>query len=72
MQGGAQHPVGGGGESHPALTLCLILTGEDRAFMIEMIERGGKVGFPIFIDNIHANAIGYNILYKSEVAANAK
>jgi len=37
-----------------------------------MIERGGKVGFPIFISNIHANAIGYNILYKSEVAANGK
>ena len=38
----------------------------------QMIERGGKVGFPIFIDNIYANAAGYELLYKSEVAANGK
>lgn len=34
-----------------------------------MIERGNKVAFPIFIEDIHANAIGYEVLYQSEVAA---
>lgn len=37
-----------------------------------MIERGIKVAFPIFIEDIHANAIGYEVLYQSEVAANGK
>ena len=37
-----------------------------------MIERGNKVAFPIFIEDIHANAIGYEVLYQSEVEANGK
>ena len=37
-----------------------------------MIERGNKVAFPIFIEDIHANAIGYEVLYQNEVAANGK
>ena len=37
-----------------------------------MIERGNKVAFPNFIEDIHANAIGYEVLYQSEVAANGK
>jgi len=37
-----------------------------------MIERGNKVAFPIFIEDIHANALGYDVLYQSEVAANGK
>lgn len=37
-----------------------------------MIERGNKVAFPIFIEDIHANAIGYEVLYQSEVTANGK
>ena len=37
-----------------------------------MIERGNKVAFPIFIEDIHANAIGYEVLYQSEVSANGK
>ena len=37
-----------------------------------MIERGNKVAFPIFIEDIHANALGYEVLYQSEVAANGK
>ena len=37
-----------------------------------MIERGNKVAFPIFIEDIHANAIGYEVLYQSEVAASGK
>lgn len=37
-----------------------------------MIERGGKVAFPIFIDDIHANAVGYTLLYQSEVKTNGK
>ena len=32
-----------------------------------MIERGNKVAFPIFIEDIHANARGYELLYQSEV-----
>jgi len=49
-----------------------VFAGGGSILLRTMIERGGKVGFPIFISNIHANAIGYNILYKSEVAANGK
>ena len=37
-----------------------------------MIERGNKVAFPIFIEDIHANARGYELLYQSEVAANGQ
>lgn len=33
-----------------------------------MIERGNKVAFPIFIEDIHANAHGYELLYQSEVS----
>ena len=36
-----------------------------------MIERGRTVAYPIFIDDIHANARGYEILYRSEVGSNA-
>lgn len=35
-----------------------------------MIERANKVAFPIFIEDIHANARGYELLYQSEVASN--
>lgn len=37
-----------------------------------MIERSNKVAFPIFIEDIHANARGYELLYKSEVAVNGQ
>ena len=37
-----------------------------------MIERGNKVAFPIFIEDIHANARGYELLYQSEVASNGQ
>ena len=37
-----------------------------------MIERGNKVAFPIFVEDIHANARGYEPLYQSEVAANGQ
>ncbi len=47
-----------------------VFAGGGSLLLRNMIERGGKVGFPIFIDNIHANAIGYEVLYRSEVAAN--
>lgn len=49
-----------------------VFAGGGSILLRQMIERGGKVGFPIFIDDIHANAIGYELLYKSEVAANGK
>lgn len=47
-----------------------VFAGGGSMLLRNMIERGGKVGFPIFIDNIHANAQGYELLYKSEVTAN--
>lgn len=47
-----------------------VFAGGGSMLLRNMIERGGKVGFPIFIDNIHANAQGYEVLYKSEVTAN--
>ena len=37
-----------------------------------MIERGNKVAFPIFIEDIHANDIGFEVMYQSEVAANGR
>jgi len=49
-----------------------VFAGGGSMLLRNMIERGGKVGFPIFIDNIHANAQGYELLYKSEVTANGK
>ena len=47
-----------------------VFAGGGSMLLRNMIERGGKVGFPIFIDNIHANAQGYELLYKSEVTSN--
>ena len=47
-----------------------VFAGGGSLLLRSMIERGGKVAFPIFIDDIHANAVGYEILYRSEVAAN--
>ena len=37
-----------------------------------MIERANKVAFPIFIEDIQANARGYELLYQSEVASNGQ
>ena len=37
-----------------------------------MIERANKVAFPIFIEDIHANAHGYELLYQSEVVSNGQ
>ena len=37
-----------------------------------MIERANKVAFPIFIEDIHANARGYELLYQSEVTSNGQ
>lgn len=47
-----------------------VFAGGGSMLLRNMIERSGKVGFPIFIDNIYANAQGYELLYKSEVIAN--
>ena len=51
-----------------ATSKCVFAGGGSLLFQ-SMIERSEKVGFPIFINDIHANAIGYQILYRSEVAA---
>jgi len=48
-----------------------VFAGGGSMLLRNMIERGRKVAYPIFIDNIHANAIGYEILHKSEVASHA-
>lgn len=49
-----------------------VFAGGGSLLLCGMIERGNKVAFPIFIEDIHANAIGYEVLYQSEVAANGK
>lgn len=49
-----------------------VFAGGGSILLRNVIERSGKVGFPIFIDNIHANAIGYGILYQSEVSARGR
>lgn len=46
-----------------------VFAGGGSLLLRQMIDRGGKVGFPIYIDDIHANAVGYGLLYRSEVAA---
>jgi len=49
-----------------------VFAGGGSVLLRSLIERSGKVAFPIFIDNIHANAIGYQLLHQSEVSANGK
>ena len=49
-----------------------VFAGGDSLLLRGMIERGNKVAFPIFIEDIHANAIGYEVLYQSEVASSGK
>ena len=48
-----------------------VFAGGGSLLLRQMIDRGGKVEYPIYIDSIHANAIGYDLLYRSEVSANA-
>lgn len=43
MQGGAQHPVGRGGERHAALARDLVLTVQDLALVVEAVERRREV-----------------------------
>ncbi len=54
------------------LTSKCVFAGGGSILLRTMIERSGKVGFPIFVDDIYANARGYELLYKSEVAANGR
>lgn len=49
-----------------------VFAGGGSLLLRDMIEKDRKVAYPIFIDDIHANAIGYEILYRSEVAANGR
>ena len=49
-----------------------VFAGGGSILLRSMIERGGKVAFPVFIDDIHANAVGYMLLYQSEVKANGR
>ena len=49
-----------------------VFAGGGSLLLRSMIERGNKVAFPIFIEDIHANAIGYEVLYQSEVASSGK
>lgn len=50
-------------------TAKCVFTGGGSLLLRSMVERSRKVGFPIFIEDIHANAIGYEFLYRSEVIA---
>ena len=54
------------------MTSKCVFAGGGSLLLRGMIERDQKVAYPIFIDNIHANAIGYGILYRSEVSSNAR
>lgn len=49
-----------------------VFAGGGSILLRNMIERSRCVGYPIFIDDIHANAIGYGLLYKSEVAKHGR
>lgn len=49
-----------------------VFAGGGSILLRNLIERSGKVGFPIFIDDIRANAVGYRLLYQSEVNARGK
>lgn len=49
-----------------------VFAGGGSLLLRSTIERSGKVAFPIFIDDIHANAVGYQLLYQSEVKANGR
>lgn len=53
----------------PRMLNNCVFAGGGSLLLRGMIERGNKVAFPIFIEDIHANAIGYEVLYQSEVAA---
>ena len=46
-----------------------VFAGGGAMLLRSIIERSDKVGFPIFIDDIHANAQGYLLLYNSEETA---
>lgn len=50
---------------------CLF-SGGGSILLRTMIERGGKVSYSVFDDDIHANAVGYQLLYKSEVMAHGR
>lgn len=49
-----------------------IFAGGGSILLRSIIERSDKICFPIFIEDIHANANGYELLYKSEVAAHGR
>lgn len=40
-----------------------VFAGGGSLLLRQIIERSDKVGFPIFIEDIHANAVGYDLLY---------
>ena len=49
-----------------------VFAGGGSILLRTLIERSGKVGFPIFIDDIHANAVGYGLLHRSEVSSHGR
>ena len=49
-----------------------VFAGGGSILLRNIVERSNKVSFPIFIEDIHANAAGYELLYKSEVAAHGR
>lgn len=53
-------------------TAKCVFAGGGSLLLRNMIERGNKVAFPVFIEDIHANAVGYDILYRSEVSTHGR
>lgn len=53
-------------------TAKCVFAGGGSLLLRNMIERGHKVAFPVFIEDIHANAVGYDILYRSEVSTHGR
>lgn len=49
-----------------------LFTGGGAILLRGMIDRSGKVPYAVYDDNIHSNAIGYQLLYQSEVNKNAE
>ena len=54
-----------------ATSRCLF-SGGGSILLRTMIERSGKVAYSVFDDDVHANAVGYQLLYQSEVLAHGR
>ena len=46
----------------------VVFVGGGAILLRRQIEASGKVGKPLFVSNINANAVGYEYLYRLEAA----